>query len=235
MAAKVGAVAEPVFWTHWVNGFRAPQVFWRSKTKPLPWSALVPLSVRMAVRPPAERMASASTLPAAAVTSRMAASLTPRPRPPLQERFVGLDWPPSESTGLEACEAAPAAVPKARRVLVPSTVISAGSCEARKDACDEPVPEPAAGVSSRKSCQRRPLAGRAWSSVAVTVVFTAAATESEDCVADAPGAAGDGLSNAASSPAAGSAPAKEGAAAGLSGNGRMGARVSASCVGADWG
>ena len=126
-------------------------------------------------------------------------------------------------------------MPKARRVLAPSTVISADSCEPRKEACDEPAEALAAGVSSRKSCQRRPLAGRAWSCVAVTVVATAGATGSGGCAAATLGATGDGFNNAACTRLGRQrAGGESGAAPDLSGNTFGGATASASSMGADW-
>src|SRR5580658_3500081 len=116
----------------------------------------------MLVCPPGERMLSASALPAVAVTSRIADSLTPRPRPPVQDSLIGLCWPALGLDGSDACKPAldPALTPKARRTLAPSTVISADcSLALRNDgsaALDEAL---AAGVSRRNSCQRRPETG----------------------------------------------------------------------------
>ena len=74
----------------------------------------------------------------------------------------------------------PPVPPKASLVLAPSMVVSAGNCPApRSDVWDVPPAAVAAvGVSSTKSCQRRPLAGSACNSAAVTVVVTTGVTGS---------------------------------------------------------
>jgi hypothetical protein len=91
----------------------------------------------MPVCPPAERMPSASTLPATAVTSWMAASLTPKPRPPVQDWLI--DWlivfcrSSPWLAGSWAVEPAddPAATPNLSEVFAPSMVIWADSSEPR--------------------------------------------------------------------------------------------------------
>jgi hypothetical protein len=141
----------------------------------------------MPVRPLAERMPSASTLPAVVSTSRIAASPTPGPRPPAQAGAIELFWFAPWLDGSGTCEpdSEPAATPKARRMLAPSTVISAGCTLApRNVGCAESAEALAAGVSCRNSCQRRPLIGSDCNCAALMVVVTAAAAGSGFCEAE---------------------------------------------------
>ncbi len=143
----------------------------------------------MLVRPPAERMPSASTLPETAVTSRIADSLTPNPRPPVPNPLIALGRPapwPAGSWDADP-EPEPAVAPNLSVVLAPSIAISADSSEPRYDACVPSALELAAGVSCRNSCQRRPPAGSDSSCVAVTVVATIGSAGSAFCAAAATG------------------------------------------------
>jgi hypothetical protein len=87
-------VAGLVSFTHWVNGFRAPQVFWRSKKNPCPCSSLAPRWVSTFMRPPAALSAAASTLPATVSTVRIAASLRASPCPPLPTCAIPAGYSP---------------------------------------------------------------------------------------------------------------------------------------------
>src|SRR5581483_11625509 len=107
----------------------------------------------------------------------MLASLTENPRAPVHTDRVPfcalLSWEAS------VCGSAIAPEPKARRILDPSTVMSADSWPAaRSEVQEEPGPDVEAGVSSRNSCQRRPLTGSAWISVVLREEVTAGAAGS---------------------------------------------------------
>ena len=180
-------VAGAVSCTHWVNGLRAPQVFWRSKTNPCPCKPFEPLRVSTFMRPPAACAPPTPTLPAIVSTERTAASLTEKCPPdhglaiPCGS-LISMPWLEVDC----ACEPgdAPEALPNASRVLAPSTEVSASCWPAgRRETCAEPGSAAEAGVSIMNSSQRRPVTGSDCSSEAGRVVVTAVETGSPCCEA----------------------------------------------------
>ncbi len=191
---KLGAAAVPAFCTHCVKGLRAPQVFCRSKRKPWPCSAFSPLSVTRAGAPAGCAHACGIHVAGARWSLRgWQLHSTPRPRVAAR-RHVDLRLAGHCRARLRQQNAS--LNPQKRRRRAPCWLhrssLRRNPARREKKPAIEPASGLEAGLSSRNSCQRRPLTGNACICSAVSVVATAALTGSERCAAAAMGNASDG-------------------------------------------